>query len=162
MKRKWTVFLWVILSVCLLSACGNVAETSTEADQPEETLAETTAVAFTEEPTEWYEAATYVEEETPYGRMMITSFERKPDLTLEMFRQFTPMESTEDEVMSVVGKPHALYGYGHIASVYFTSDNYAVAVYYTTKDNVSVLDRIVILHEDGTYEFLMKSEVKSN
>ena len=143
------IILIMLLGAHILVACGSASNMSNENKSSKETLTDTTHENFTKETSEWYEQATYVEEETPYGKMLMTSFERKENLMFDMFLEFVPREMTEEDVMNIAGYPHALYGYGHIYMVYFTSDGYVVALGYTRSDQGSVLSDIMLLNENG-------------
>lgn len=75
----------------------------------------------------------------------------KDDLTIEMVTAFNS-ETTEEEVMEVLGEPHSYLGSGMIGSVYNLVDGTEIVVYFTS----GTIDQIRIYNEDGTFDILVQ------
>ena len=74
----------------------------------------------------------------------------KTDITLSDFNNFIVGETTEEEVMSIVGAPHDVYGSGYIGERYYTKDGFDIVVYYYD----SAVEQIRCINTDGTYTVL--------
>ncbi|HBL83301.1 MAG: hypothetical protein A2Y17_10205 [Clostridiales bacterium GWF2_38_85] len=79
------------------------------------------------------------------------TYDFKNDLTISQFEGFTNGISNRDEVKSVVGEHHDVYGSGYIADVYYIKDGTKVAVYYAC----DIVDQIRIINADDSYEIIV-------
>lgn len=74
----------------------------------------------------------------------------KTDITLSDFNNFIVGETTEKEVMSMVGSAHDVYGSGYIGERYYTADGFDIVVYYYK----GVVEQVRCINDDGTYTIL--------
>lgn len=81
---------------------------------------------------------------------LVISYPVKDDLKIDDFLNFSIDITTEEELFSKIGGPHAYYGSGYIGARYFTADGYDVVVYFHN----CRIEQIRCINSDGSYTII--------